>query len=181
MKKNIVTDQQFPRRGFTLVEIMTIILLVMLLAIMGAPLFNSLVKSYRLQQDVVDVERIVRVTMSEAMQRGAVGQVTIDSANGTIVGGIFETDGTFLIVEDFTLREATFGRTNSTRTPWLGYSDTGTSTYVGDVINIDPNGLASQSGAVFLNYRGEEAAMEILISGTVSVFFQEEGGATWSN
>ena len=172
------TPAKLDKKGFTLVEILATITVVLVLAGMAGPIFRSIIQNNRFRQEVSNVESLLNRTMSESMARGAVGQITIREL--TMAGQVMGLNGVWIDIGSTSLNWATFGRTDAIATPWLQSTETAASSFDDHVIPITATGVVADSGAVFLSYSGHEASVELLVSGAVVTFHREQGAAKWA-
>lgn len=86
---------RFYIRGFTLIELMIVLVIAVILLAIGVPSFRTLIQNQRLTTTVNDFSAAIRLTRSEALQRGV--QVAMVPADAT---GTDWTQGWMVFVDD---------------------------------------------------------------------------------
>lgn len=167
------------KQGFSIIELTTALVLVFIIALMITPTLQSIVFWSRIRNDVSNLELVIHKTMGQSVARGAAGRLRIE--NGTLIGEVQLPDATFELVDSHTPVFGAFGRNQTNETPWLNISDLDPSSFTDDTATINGMGMVVAPGGVFfLNYQGNEAAIELLPTGMVVTHFQRAGSDIWS-
>lgn len=157
-------------RAFTLVEIMTSVLVLVVLVGLAISTLSSVVRDTRLKSDVAAVDGLIRKTLSECLARGLSGQIVVDE--DSITGSYFDENAEAVQVYSHTLNWATFTRESTAETPWLGVTDINKpSSFADNTISITATGVVDASGVIFISINSDEAAIEVLANGTVDTFY----------
>lgn len=177
--KNFRKMSKSTQHGFSLVEVMFAVALALVVASFAAPMFTSFISETRLSTEVGQIEALIRDTVSESMARGAVGQIVITSDDNSLVGQVLEPDGDWLTIASTDLEFASFGRWNTTPTPWLNITEEVSTSFENDTIDVTSAGMINSSGALFVKYRNTDAVIEVLSSGRIAAFSQGAGDDSW--
>jgi prepilin-type N-terminal cleavage/methylation domain-containing protein len=81
------THQRFWQRGFTLIEVMVIIMVVGVLAATTAPSFGSLLDSIKVNQTVTDLRTALQDTQRQAIRKNQTCTVQVPNANSNSGNG----------------------------------------------------------------------------------------------
>lgn len=168
------------RRGFSLIELVVALILIMIILMLITPTVRSLIDWSRIRQDMTNIDQVIHKTMGQSLARGSSGRVRIE--NGSVIGEVQLPDATFIEVDRVSPSFSSFGRSNNTETPWLGLATTTqASSFAGHTIPITGLGTINPpGGAVFVNYGKNEAVLEILISGVTVIHYQKQESDLWS-
>lgn len=183
-------------KGFTLVELLTTILLLTVLMGFAVKTFGTVIRDTRFKGEVTRIDSLIRKTMSECMARGtagriAVGAMTADdpdpsAGDGTLRGFYLDENDELVELFRMELEDTEFTRSFDDATPWLGNTDVDKpSSFTDNLVLITATGMVESSGTIYLKYvdHDEEAAIEILANGTVDTFYNmgvnSEGEVVW--
>lgn len=172
---NKQTHQIFKRkRGFSLVELMTVVVIIMILAISVGPLFRNWIEDMQTRNQTSQVDMLIRRTMAESIRTGYPAQIVI--AGSSITGQLAtNTDGdVFEPVKNGTVAlegDRTFSRTSSSETPWLKSSamDSLSEGDTPNVLEFSRIGVPENGAAIFIEHKKKVTAIEILPTGSVVV------------
>jgi prepilin-type N-terminal cleavage/methylation domain-containing protein len=79
--------RRFWQRGFTLIEVMVIIMVVGILAAIAAPSFGSLLDSVKVNQTVTDLRTVLQDTQRQAIRKNQTCTVQVPNANSNSGNG----------------------------------------------------------------------------------------------
>ena len=158
-------SRAFDQRGLTLIELLSTLMIVAVLANIAVPSFTVLVQDKKQDAQLSDFKNSVLITRSEAIKRG-VPTVICASTNGVTCANASWTPGWVSFVDDNGNDEYDVGefviRVNSGLDP--GYSLIG-SVNVASKIRYQASGDALESGSITLcDPRGVDKAQAIVVS-----------------
>ncbi len=189
----MVTRAYKYNKGFTLVEILTAIVILTLLMSFAVVSFSSMIRDTRFKSEVAGVDGLIRRTLSECLARGVTGMVIVgkrgDEGDSTIneetMRGIYlDADGAEVEFARLELDNGSFKRITEAPTPWFEATEVETpSTFTDHTIQITATGMIENSGVIYLSYKNEEAAVEIMANGSVDAFYykglDDKGAHVW--
>lgn len=121
-------------RGFTLVELMVVMLVLGVFASMAAPSFSSMVDNARLKTQIEGVVDLLEFSKSEARKRSIIRIAVVSGSSWSLAANVYDpTDGTTVI------------ETRTTPSASLGTGNTSLSTNSGlpQIMNFDFRGVVS--------------------------------------
>lgn len=166
-------------RGLTLVELSVTLALVSIIATAGTLLMSSVINEYQFRNEVVDINGVLRRTMTECLARGQTGRLQI--VDNQLIGSISDDFGALTELERVTLENTKFGRVGSLPTPLLAETGADASTWADDSVVVTATGNVLISGAIFMTDGDRDAAIEVLTGGIVSTYHVAvDGGTKWT-
>ena len=73
-------------KGFTLIEVLVVVIIVGILSAIGIPNFFALLTKYRIEEALKEIEGALKEGQRQAMRQGKRCRVRINTANNTITG-----------------------------------------------------------------------------------------------
>lgn len=165
------------KSGFTLVELMVTIAILLVLALFLLPSFMKVADGFKLRDETSQVESLVRKTMAAGITQSVNSRVII--VDDTVTGFIIQ-DGVQEEVASHQLDpEIAFTRTNAAETPWVNSTATGSLIYpdgqgVNGQLDFNTFGLPGRGAAIFLENGDKTAVIEILASGQIKTYHWED-------
>jgi prepilin-type N-terminal cleavage/methylation domain-containing protein len=104
------------QNGFTLIEMLIVVLVVGILAAISAPSFSAWLNSKRVEHALVEVEAALQETQSEAIKRSKECKLTIPAPPPAGTNAVLT--GTCLVSGDRTLQDVVLSHTTNPSSDW---------------------------------------------------------------
>jgi prepilin-type N-terminal cleavage/methylation domain-containing protein len=104
------------QNGFTLIEMLIVVLVVGILAAISAPSFSAWLNSKRVEHALVEVEAALQETQSEAIKRSKECKLTIPAPPPAGTNAVLT--GTCLVSGDRTLQDVVLSHTTNPSSAW---------------------------------------------------------------
>ena len=180
--------------GFTLIEIMVAVSIMLLLGMLTIPSMSRMLRGSKMRDRTANVESVVHRTIAAAVAKGAPARLVIE---GDVIRGELAEDGTnYAQITDVTFDindhqaagRYTFTRSLAVPTPWLE-SEELLSLFAADegdgrVLEFSRLGVPAQGCTLFLEDTSVDVdsrasvAIEILATGAIKTYHLEDG--TWT-
>lgn len=157
MKKNryYISGNQ---KGFSLLEAMIVIAIIVIMAAIGIPTFSHMVPDMRLRSAAQDLYSNLQSAKMDAIKTNGTSNLTFDPDNGTYT----KVNGNIVNLEEAYKGSVEYGQP--------GESDTVDFTPVDDQATFNARGMATNTGKVFLkNAKDNSYQIEVLGSGVITL------------